>query len=274
LLHIIIMMPYDLKGKIALITGGATGIGLSCAKELLRVGVQAVTIADINELNGEVAVKEITRLFGPNRAFFVKTDVTNPEELEDAVKKTISTWKTIDILINNAGVLNDAEWEFEISVNCISVVRGTLLALQYMGKDKGGKGGVVVNMASILGLQESASCPIYTATKHFVVGFDRSLGTPYHYSRTGVKILTMCPGVTDTALVAGANQSALTSLSPDIGQLLVKELANLGEQPTENVAQGMVTLIAEGDNGSVWVSEGNAPVYEVIIPDRKTLRKS
>ncbi|KAF2899024.1 hypothetical protein ILUMI_07151, partial [Ignelater luminosus] len=234
----------------------------------------AVTIADINAVKGEEAIKEITKEFGANRAIFVKTDVTKVDQLESAFKITLNTWKTIDVVINNAGVMNDGQWELEIAINCNAVVRGTLLALQYMGKDKGGKGGVIVNIASILGLQPLPGCPIYVGTKHFVVGFDRSLGTPYHYNRTGVKILTMCPGVTDTPLISEANKYALATLSPDIGQQLAKELGNLPAQPTENVARGMMTLITKGDNGSVWVCEGNEPIYEVNIPDRLTYRKS
>lgn len=267
-------MLYDLKGKIALVTGGANGIGLNYVKELLRQGVQAVTIADVNAPKGEEAVKEFTREFGKNKVIFVKTDVTKADQLEAAFKVTINTWKTIDVVINNAGAMIDGQWEFEIALNCSAVVRGTLLALQYMGKDKGGKGGVIVNIASILGLQPLPGCPIYVGTKHFVVGFSRSLGTPYHFDRTGVKIVTMCPGVTDTPLISEANKYALTTFATDIGQQLAKELGSLPPQPTENVARGMMTLITKGDNGSVWVSEGNEPIYEVDIPDRLTLRKS
>jgi len=264
---------YDIKGKIALVTGGARGIGLSCVKELLRNGVQAVSILDINAEEGSQAVKELSKEFGDDKTIFIKTDVTKSNEFEDGFKATINKWKKIDIVVNNAGVLNDAQWDLEISINCGGVVRGTLLGFQYMGKDKGGNGGVIVNIASILGLQPLDSCPVYTASKHFVVGFDRSLGTPYHYNRTGIKIVTMCPGVTETLLVHDANKYALTSLCSDMGQLLVADLTALPAQPTENVAKGVITLITKGDNGSVWVAEGNQPVYEVEIPDRNTLGK-
>jgi len=265
---------YDIKGKIAMVTGGATGIGLNYVKELLRNGVHAVTIVDINAPKGEEAVKELTREFGANKVIFVKADVTKHDQLEAAFKMALNTWKTIDIMINNAGIMNDGQWELQIALNCNAVVQGTLLALRHMGKDKGGKGGVIVNIASILGLQELPGCPIYVGTKHFVVGFDRSLGTPYHFNRTGVKVLTMCPGVTDTPLISEASNFALTTLASDIGQELAKELGALPPQPTDNVARGMMTLITKGDNGSVWVAEGNQPIYEVIIPDRLTLRKS
>lgn len=111
-----------------------------------------------------------------------------------------------------------------------AVVRGTLLGLQYMGKDKGGRGGVIVNTASVLGLEPIAACPIYCASKSFVVGLCRSLAKPWHWNRTGVKVICLCPGITDTLLVAEAGQAALTTLGSDVGQELVRELGALPAQ--------------------------------------------
>lgn len=99
-----------------------------------------------------------------------------------------------------------------------------------MGKDNGGRGGIIVNMASILGLQPLAGCPIYVGTKHFVIGFDRSIGTPIYYNRTGVKVLTMCPGVTDTPLISEAGSRVLEGRA-DIGHVVAKELGSLPAQP-------------------------------------------
>lgn len=98
-----------------------------------------------------------------------------------------------------------------------------------MGKNNGGKGGVIVNIASILGLQELDGCPIYVGTKHFVVGLNRSLGTPYFYNLTGIKFLTMCPGVTDTPLISEAGKFALQGF-PDLGRTLATSLGALPEQ--------------------------------------------
>lgn len=81
--------------------------------------------------------------------------------------------------------------------------------MQYMGKDRGGKGGVVVNLASILGLQELASCPVYVGTKHFVVGLTRSFGKPFYAERTGIHFHAICPGVTDTALISEGHKFTL-----------------------------------------------------------------
>nr|CAI5833675.1 unnamed protein product [Callosobruchus analis] len=265
-------MVYDIKGKIALITGGATGIGLAYGEELLKNGIEGLIIADINEKLGKEAVDKFNKQYGAKKAKFIKTDVTKKEQLEAAFQLAKSTFGVLNIVINNAGILNDAQWELEIAINCNAVVQGSLLGMQYMGKNHGGSGGVIVNIASILGLQKLEGCPVYVATKHFVVGLNRSFGSPYFYNLTGIKFLTMCPGVTDTPLISEAYKFALQHF-PDLGRNLGEGLGALPAQPTTNVAAGLIKMIKDGENGSVWVSEGNQPVYEVEIPDRLTLRK-
>ncbi|GFG28799.1 hypothetical protein Cfor_02099, partial [Coptotermes formosanus] len=91
-----------------------------------------------------------------------------------AFNKTKGTFGTIDIVINNAAVIGEDKWETEIEVN-EGVVRGTRLALDYMGKHKGGKGGAVVNIASIAGLGAKSACPVYDGSKFFVVGYSQSI---------------------------------------------------------------------------------------------------
>ncbi|CAH2010513.1 unnamed protein product [Acanthoscelides obtectus] len=106
---------------------------------------------------------------------------------------------------------------------------------------------------------------------HFVL-LGRSFGSPYFYDLTGIRFLTMCPGVTDTPLISDANKFTLNGF-PGLGQNLAEGLGDLPPQPTTNVAIGLIKMIKDGENGSVWVSEGNQPIYEVEIPDRLTLRK-
>lgn len=102
--------------------------------------------------------------------------------------------------------------------------------MKYMGKDKGGRGGVIANIASILGLQPLAGCPVYVGTKHFVVGLDRSFGTPFYFNRTGIKVVTMCPGVTDTPLISEAGSRVLHGRE-DISKEVVRGLGSLPPQP-------------------------------------------
>ncbi|KAK4885784.1 hypothetical protein RN001_002055 [Aquatica leii] len=257
-------MAYYIKEKVAIVTGGASDIGLCCVKQLLQNGLKAVTIADINETKGQEAINKLSKEFGADKAIFIKTDVTKPDEFEELFKITLKTWKSIDVVINHAGILNDKQWETEILVNCSAVVRGSLLAMQYMGKDKGGNGGIIINISSVLGFHPLASCPVHVATKHFIIGFNRSLGSAYHYRTTAVKVITLCSGLIDTLHLKEAAKNAITGLNPDIGELLSEELQALPSQPPEAVGKALILVIAKGDNGSVWVTENNQPVYEVV----------
>ncbi|CAG9765090.1 unnamed protein product [Ceutorhynchus assimilis] len=266
-------MVFDIKGKFALITGAANGIGLAYVQELLKNGAKGVAIVDISK-NGEEVAAQFNRQYADRTIIFILANVTNKSELEAAFNKAFSTFKTLDIVINNAGILNDAQWEKQVALNCNAVVEGSLLAIKFFGKNNGGKGGVVANIASILGLQKLSGCPIYVATKHFVVGLTRSFGSDFYWDLTGIKFVTMCPGVTDTPLISEASKFALQGQYPRLGELLAGELGALAPQPTSNVAEGMITLITKGENGSVWVSEGGQDVYEVEIPDRLSLRKN
>ncbi|CAH2010514.1 unnamed protein product [Acanthoscelides obtectus] len=112
-------MVYDIKGKVALITGGAAGIGLAYGEELLKNGIEGLIVADVNEKQGNEAVEKFNKTYGPKKATFMKTDVTKKEQLEAAFQLAKSTYSKLDIVINNAGILNDAHWELEIAINCV-----------------------------------------------------------------------------------------------------------------------------------------------------------
>ncbi|XP_017776587.1 PREDICTED: 15-hydroxyprostaglandin dehydrogenase [NAD(+)]-like [Nicrophorus vespilloides] len=251
-------MSYNFNGKVALVTGGANGIGICMVRELLKNGVKGVVMADVNSTLGEKYSKELG-----DKVYFMKVDVTNKQQLESAFKMAFTKFGGLDIVCNNAGIFDEVNWEMTIAVNINAVVQGTLLGFQYMGKDKNGKGGVIVNTGSILGLQAIASGPVYSGTKHFVVNFDRAFGTPFYYDRTGVKVVTICPGITDTILlkqVKGLEAfDGLTKYAND--QLMAMPL-----QPAENVARGMITAISQGENGSAWVAALNKPAYEEKAP--------
>ncbi|XP_046601370.1 15-hydroxyprostaglandin dehydrogenase [NAD(+)]-like [Neodiprion lecontei] len=259
----------DIKNKIALITGGANGIGFSYAKEFLRNGASHVAVLDLADSKGEEAVKKLNEEFGSGRAIFVVCDVTKSEELEAAFARIVKEFGRLDIVINNAGIMDDSRWELEVNINYIGLVRGTLLGFQYMGKDKGGKGGTIVNVASIAGLIHAPLFPIYVGTKCAVIGLTRSFGHSYHYDKTGVRLLAMCPSVTDTQLVTGAPKRTLDVVTPDT----VTEILNTyPSQTADSVAQGMVQIIRDGKSGSVWLVENGEPAFEVDIPD-EVIRK-
>ncbi|PSN50762.1 hypothetical protein C0J52_05935 [Blattella germanica] len=97
-------------------------------------------------------------------------------------------------------MLSDKKWELEVDTNLKAMIRGTFLAFKYMGKDNGGKGGLVINNSSITGLQPLAGAPVYSTTKHGVLGIARNFGADFHYNRTCIRVVTICPGVTTTEL--------------------------------------------------------------------------
>ncbi|KAK4876768.1 hypothetical protein RN001_009274 [Aquatica leii] len=259
---------FEIKGKVALITGGASGIGFQYAVELLNNGLKGVTLADINEEFGKIALKDISQKFGDDKAIFVKVDVTNQKQFEDAFKKTVEKFENIDILINNAGILDDRIWETEIDINIKGTVTGTLLAIQnYIHKHKSGPEGVIVNISSVVGVDPAPMLPIYCATKYAIIGFTRSFGTEMHYALSNVRVFAICPGFTDTPLMTNFE---VKSLKPEYTTSFKKVKHLVVYQQPADIARHAVELIKTAPQGSVWVIDSNEPPYEYShIPRQK-----
>lgn len=265
------MPTFDIKNKVALITGGAQGLGLEYAKKLLEEGARGVTLADVNETAGEAAVVDIEQKYGKGKSIFVVCDVTNKQQYEDAFKKTVETFKNIDILINNAGIFHDKLWEKEIAVNVNGVIHGMLLALDnFIPKYKSGSEGLIVNISSIAGIHAYDVIPIYCGSKFAVHGMTISWGTPNHYERTKVRVVGVCPGVTDTDLLR--NCVGLT-LGEPYEAMRLKSLPDLIIQTPEQMADGMMTIIKKAPNGTMWVVEGGSKPFLFKIPDYTTMEK-
>ncbi|XP_025832268.1 15-hydroxyprostaglandin dehydrogenase [NAD(+)]-like [Agrilus planipennis] len=113
-------MSSVVQGKVALITGSAGGIGFAFAQELLRNGAKAVELVDVNADLLQKAKEQIAKEFGPDKVDFTKADVTDKNQLEAAFKKAIQVFNQLDIVINNAGILDDVNYEKEIQINCVS----------------------------------------------------------------------------------------------------------------------------------------------------------
>jgi len=252
----------DLNGKVALVTGAAHGIGMATVQQLLQNGLKGVSLCDLNSKNGEDAALSFAKEYGKDRIIFIKTDVTKEKDLEEAFKKTKETFGTIDIVINNAGIVGEDRWEAAIEVNVKGVVRGTQLALDYMGKHKGGEGGTVLNIASVAGLGTKTACPVYDGTKFFVVGYSMSISFPLLDKRHGVRILCMCPGATDTPILTGILDT-LETLDVDRAETL----SRITTQQPDEVAQAIVHILREGATGSIWVCDNSRPVYQVEFPN-------
>ncbi|XP_012532163.2 uncharacterized protein LOC105834316 [Monomorium pharaonis] len=253
-----------IQGKTALITGGANGIGYCTAHELLQRGAKAIAIIDLPDSNGDNAVAELKKEFGTKRAIFLVGNVANAKELTACFEKAIESFGTLDIVINNAGIMNDAEWEPMVDINYKGIVRGTILGLNHMGKHKGGKGGTIVNMSSIVGLQGNPIAPIFAGTQFAIVGFTSSLLA--FYEKTGVRVLIICPGVTTTGLASKFMSSKAYAMDLLDDDIAAKEMTTMESQSPEHVATAIMELIEKGENGATFVSENNQSVYAVKLP--------
>lgn len=246
----------QIKDKRAIVTGAASWLGFNVSRELLRNGASVIAMIDIRESDGKKAMDMLNAEFGRNRVVFFHCDVTNNVEFDETFKEAVKTLGGLEILVNNASVINENDFTKAIDVNVTAVVRGTLLGIQQMQKDAGGKGGVIVNVASEAGLTSASHLPVYSTTKHAVVSFSRSFSQPYHYQRTGVRIVVLCPELT--------------------GNLIMENLANNCPQNetihkffkrVDTIAHGLVYVVRCAQNGSIWISEDGKPVYEVQLPD-------
>ncbi|XP_075225631.1 15-hydroxyprostaglandin dehydrogenase [NAD(+)]-like [Lycorma delicatula] len=254
----------DLKGKVALITGGAGAIGRAYTDELLKNGAK-VAICDLDVDQGEKLVEDFSLKYGQGKALFCQCDVTDYPQFEESFQKTVSAFGGLDIVINNAGIFNDRFWELEVDVNLNGVIRGTLLAQRLMRKERGGKGGgTVIITASTLGIMPSPCAPIHSATKHAIIGFTRSFGDPFHLNLTGVRVMAICPGPTKCDTNIDEIKKGL--LYPDFEPLYHRTYDNVTYQPSQNVGRALIHILQKGANGSVWVVENQQPPHEVKFP--------
>lgn len=243
-----------LQGKVAIVTGGAQGLGRGFAEGLLRKGAK-VCICDINPATGKATLDSWNRQFGRGQSMFLRCDVSNHEQFEGVIKKVIEEFGGVDILVNNAGVSGEdpQTWRRTIQINMIGVIEGTMLASMYMDRTAGGRGGLVVNIASTAGLTPIFYSPVYSGSKYGVVGYTRSMAADPKVSETGVSYATLCPAFTDTALFNKQQQDRQMQESDDSSvNQYVNLVSNTGIQTVDDVVNAFLQLAeADSNNGIV-----------------------
>lgn len=188
-----------LKGKVALITGGASGIGFATAQLFLEEGAK-VAIADISEKSGNEAIKKLKK---KGQAIFIKADVSKEADAKNMVKKTVETFGRLDILFNNAGILitkklhelNESEWDKIMDINLKGVFLCSKHAIIQMLKQKGG---VIVNNSSANAIVADYDVPSYCASKGGVAMLTRAIALDY--AKKGIRCNTICCGEIHTPL--------------------------------------------------------------------------
>jgi 2-deoxy-D-gluconate 3-dehydrogenase len=186
----------DLKGKTAIITGGAMGIGLGIARRLAEAGANVV-IADLNETAGNTAAKELND--NGWQAAFIKTDVSDAQQVNSATDFAVKTYGGIDILVNNAGIypiipvmqMTASDFEKILSVNLKSVFLFTKSVAEVMIKQ--GRGGKIINITSIDALHPSSvGLAVYDASKHGLWGFTKN--TALELAPNNIQVNAIAPG--------------------------------------------------------------------------------
>ncbi len=186
-----------LKDKVAIVTGGAQGIGEAISKRLAQDGA-SVVIFDLKTEPGEAVAKEIGA-----QALFLKTDCTKKSEVDAHVAKAIEKFGKIDILVNNIGWAlptffieeDETYWDKVIAVNSKTQLLVTHAVLKDMAKRKGGK---IVNLSSDAGRVGQMQGVVYSLCKAGVIGFTKGLAR--EVARYGISVNCICPGPTDTQL--------------------------------------------------------------------------
>ncbi len=226
----------DPKGKVAIVTGGASGIGLAAARLLASNGARVV-IADLKRDAGEAAARDIAASGGEAR--FVQADVTRRDDVQAMLEFAAAQFGRVDICYNNAGINEGGQdffargsdfWEKTLAVDLQAVIRAAQLEVQCF-REQGG-GGVIINTASMGGLVPMPNSPVYAASKAGVIHFSRSLA---YLAAEGIRVNVVCPTFTDTPMVRVAGEEAIEAMKREVGGIL---------QP-EQVAEGVLELVRD-----------------------------
>lgn len=235
-----------LESRHALVTGGASGIGLATSRRMAAEGAR-VAIVDLDEQGGKAAAQELGGIF-------VKADVSDSAQVAAAFKQAEDFLRKIDIAYLNAGVttgeqdiasVSDEAYRRIAGINIDGVLFGVREAVRVMRRTGGGS---VVSTASLSGINAYPPDPVYAATKHAVVGLTRALGPLLESD--GITINCICPGIVDTPLLREGGQ-----VLREMGFPLIAP---------EQVAEAVVRAITDGTTGGAWVVQpGREPIrYE------------
>lgn len=192
-----------LKDKVAIVTGGSSGIGRAIALAFAREGAKVV-VSDLDDTGGRDTVQQVAQQGG--EAIFVRADVALPSDMDQLVQQAVGRYGALHVACNNAGVGGDTvptadypidEWNRVLSINLSGVFYG--MKYQIPALLKAG-GGAIVNIASILGAVAFPTAPAYTAAKHGVLGLTQTAALDY--SARGVRVNAVGPGFIHTPMIS------------------------------------------------------------------------
>ncbi len=250
-----------LTGKVAVVTGAASGMGKEIAKLFAKEGAKVVA-ADIDLDSLQAVVDEISKNGGI--ALAVRGNIAKQADVENVIDTAVKEYGDLDILINNAGImdnfvsaanLTDELWDKIIAVNLTGTMRMTRKALSvFLPKEKG----VIVNVASVAGLYGSRAGAAYTASKHAIIGLTRNIG--YQYAKLGIRCNAIAPGGVNTNI-------GRTMAEPDkFG--IDAAMSGIGSNPRQGEPEEIATIalfLASDDasfvNGNIITADAGWTAY-------------
>lgn len=229
----------QLNGKVAIVTGGAKGIGKAITVALAQEGAKVV----INYNSSKEAAENLVNELGKegHDVYAVQADVSKVEDANRLVEEAVNHFGQVDILVNNAGItrdrtfkkLNREDWERVIDVNLSSVFNTTSAVLPYISEAEEGR---IISISSIIGQAGGFGQTNYSAAKAGMLGFTKSLAL--ELARTNVTVNAICPGFIDTEMVA--------EVPEEVRQKIVAKIPKKRFGQADEIAKGVVYLCRDG----------------------------
>ena len=259
------------EGKVALVTGGASGIGAGCAERLAEEGA-SVVLTDVQDVKGDELVAAINKAGG--KARYLHHDVTDEAAWQSVIADVERTEGRLDVLVNNAGIgigcpsitmMSLDDWRRQQAVNVEGVFLGIKHSLPLMRK--AGNGGSIINMSSVAGLKGSAFLAAYCATKGAVRLFTKAIAMECAGAKDGIRVNSVHPGIIETPIwlsITGMGQPAGTNAPPDLDAM-----AQAG------VPLGVKGVPLDIANGVLWLASDESRYVtgqELVIDGGLTVR--
>jgi NAD(P)-dependent dehydrogenase (short-subunit alcohol dehydrogenase family) len=243
-------VQYDFSGKVALVTGAASGMGLAAAKAFAKAGA-SVVLADIDEEKLNKAADELSS--SGHSVLALAGDIAEEAYVRTLVEKTVDAFGRLDAAFNNAGIQNPAVETADVSSDTFDRIsdinmRGVWLCMKYqlMQMRKQGSG-TIVNNSSLGGLVGVVGRSAYHAAKHGVIGMTKSAAL--EYAAQGIRINAICPGIIETPMVAGMLEGETEVMNEMMKEVPIRRLGS-----AEEIADSVLWLSSEGSTFIVGVA--------------------